>query len=91
VPEAASAWSGQCLAHPRLVDRGLGDLAGLDLVRAGVIGTLPVIFYIRGAGWAFGDAHTFERLRAGDVDIVQERPTSPRASATARSATPRAT
>ncbi len=39
---------------------------------AGVTGTLPVIFYIHGAGWVFDDAHTFERLQAGDVDIVQE-------------------
>jgi acetyl esterase len=29
---------------------------------AGVEGTLPVIFYIHGAGWVFGDAHTHDRL-----------------------------
>ncbi|MGW2562703.1 alpha/beta hydrolase [Streptomyces sp. NPDC001514] len=29
---------------------------------AGVTGTLPVILYIHGAGWVFGDAHTHDRL-----------------------------
>jgi acetyl esterase len=29
---------------------------------AGSIGTLPVILYIHGAGWVFGDAHTHDRL-----------------------------
>ncbi|MFJ2160735.1 alpha/beta hydrolase [Streptomyces sp. NPDC087856] len=29
---------------------------------AGVTGTLPVIIYIHGAGWVFGNAHTHDRL-----------------------------
>ena len=29
---------------------------------AGVTGVLPVILYIHGAGWAFGNAHTHDRL-----------------------------
>ncbi|WP_460062703.1 alpha/beta hydrolase [Streptomyces sp. YKOK-I1] len=29
---------------------------------AGAGGALPVIFYIHGAGWVFGDAHTHDRL-----------------------------
>ncbi|MFF5532998.1 alpha/beta hydrolase [Streptomyces cinerochromogenes] len=29
---------------------------------AGVTGTLPVIVYIHGAGWVFGNAHTHDRL-----------------------------
>ncbi|MEU6264083.1 alpha/beta hydrolase, partial [Saccharopolyspora shandongensis] len=29
---------------------------------AGVEGTLPVILYIHGAGWVFGNAHTHDRL-----------------------------
>ncbi|MFD6397339.1 alpha/beta hydrolase [Nocardia sp. NPDC060249] len=29
---------------------------------AGTTGTLPVIFYIHGAGWVFGNAHTHDRL-----------------------------
>ncbi|MDI2128291.1 alpha/beta hydrolase [Yinghuangia seranimata] len=28
----------------------------------GVIGTLPVVLYIHGAGWVFGNAHTHDRL-----------------------------
>ncbi|MFF4910453.1 alpha/beta hydrolase, partial [Streptomyces sp. NPDC001260] len=33
------------------------------LVRpAGASGTLPVILYIHGAGWVFGNAHTHDRL-----------------------------
>src|ERR1700682_992528 len=29
---------------------------------AGAVGTLPVLLYIHGAGWGFGDAHTHDRL-----------------------------
>jgi acetyl esterase/lipase len=29
---------------------------------AGALGTLPVIIYIHGAGWVFGNAHTHDRL-----------------------------
>ncbi|MFJ2837589.1 alpha/beta hydrolase [Nocardia sp. NPDC087230] len=29
---------------------------------AGTTGTLPVVFYIHGAGWVFGNAHTHDRL-----------------------------
>lgn len=29
---------------------------------AGATGTLPVILYVHGAGWVFGDAHTHDRL-----------------------------
>ncbi|MEU2739715.1 alpha/beta hydrolase fold domain-containing protein, partial [Streptomyces sp. NPDC007095] len=29
---------------------------------AGATGTLPVIIYIHGAGWVFGNAHTHDRL-----------------------------
>lgn len=29
---------------------------------AGVTGTLPVVLYIHGAGWVFGNAHTHDRL-----------------------------
>ena len=29
---------------------------------AGATGTLPVVFYIHGAGWVFGNAHTHDRL-----------------------------
>ncbi|MFE6924518.1 alpha/beta hydrolase [Nocardia sp. NPDC057663] len=29
---------------------------------AGSTGTLPVVFYIHGAGWVFGNAHTHDRL-----------------------------
>ncbi|MDT0385948.1 alpha/beta hydrolase [Streptomyces dubilierae] len=29
---------------------------------AGAVGTLPVVLYIHGAGWVFGNAHTHDRL-----------------------------
>ncbi|MFJ3669527.1 alpha/beta hydrolase [Streptomyces sp. NPDC090106] len=29
---------------------------------AGAVGPLPVVFYIHGAGWVFGNAHTHDRL-----------------------------
>jgi acetyl esterase len=44
----------------------LTDIPGVPEVRivrpAGATGTLPVIVYIHGAGWVFGDFHTHERL-----------------------------
>ncbi|MFF7251129.1 alpha/beta hydrolase [Embleya sp. NPDC008237] len=36
---------------------------GVRIVRpAGAVGPLPVILYIHGAGWVFGNAHTHDRL-----------------------------
>jgi acetyl esterase/lipase len=44
----------------------LTDIPGVPEVRIvrpeGATGTLPVIVYIHGAGWVFGDFHTHERL-----------------------------
>jgi acetyl esterase/lipase len=56
------------------------------LVRpAGVEGTLPVILYIHGAGWVFGNAHTHDRLvrelavGAGAAVVFPEYDLSPEA------------
>ncbi|WP_329140739.1 alpha/beta hydrolase [Streptomyces sp. NBC_00670] len=56
------------------------------LVRpAGVSGTLPVILYIHGAGWVFGNAHTHDRLvrelavGAGAAVVFPEYDLSPEA------------
>ena len=40
----------------------VGDVETRIVRPAGVTGTLPVIVYIHGAGWVFGDFHTHERL-----------------------------
>ena len=41
----------------------IGDEFSVKIVRPeGVTGALPVILYIHGAGWVFGDFHTHERL-----------------------------
>ncbi|MDX3850828.1 alpha/beta hydrolase [Streptomyces sp. AK02-01A] len=52
---------------------------------AGVQGTLPVILYIHGAGWVFGNAHTHDRLvrelavGAGAAVVFPEYDLSPEA------------
>ncbi|MGV9708546.1 alpha/beta hydrolase [Streptomyces sp. NPDC003483] len=52
---------------------------------AGATGTLPVIFYIHGAGWVFGNAHTHDRLvrelavGAGAAVVFPEYDLSPEA------------
>jgi acetyl esterase/lipase len=40
----------------------VGDVETRIVRPAGVTGPLPVIVYIHGAGWVFGDFHTHERL-----------------------------
>jgi acetyl esterase len=45
------------------VDAGPTGSVKARIVRpAGAAGTLPVILYIHGAGWVFGNAHTHDRL-----------------------------
>ncbi|HEY4020969.1 MAG TPA: alpha/beta hydrolase [Pseudonocardiaceae bacterium] len=45
------------------VPGGPGGDVSVRIVRpAGVLGTLPVIVYLHGAGWVFGDAITHDRL-----------------------------
>ncbi|MFI2642320.1 alpha/beta hydrolase [Streptomyces sp. NPDC018610] len=45
------------------VSGGPTGSVGARVVRpAGATGTLPVILYIHGAGWVFGNAHTHDRL-----------------------------
>ncbi|MFJ7078019.1 alpha/beta hydrolase [Streptomyces sp. NPDC098781] len=39
-----------------------GEVRARVVRPAGVTGTLPVIIYIHGAGWVFGNAHTHDRL-----------------------------
>ncbi|WP_181273823.1 alpha/beta hydrolase [Brevibacterium oceani] len=52
---------------------------------AGATGTLPVVFYIHGAGWVFGNAHTHDRLvrelavGAGAAVVFPEYDLSPEA------------
>ncbi|MFD8203099.1 alpha/beta hydrolase [Streptomyces sp. NPDC059701] len=52
---------------------------------AGAVGTLPVILYIHGAGWVFGNAHTHDRLvrelavGAGAAVVFPEYDLSPEA------------
>ncbi|MCU1407361.1 MAG: lipase [Glaciihabitans sp.] len=45
------------------VDGGPTGTVKLRIVKPkGITGTLPVILYVHGAGWVFGDAHTHDRL-----------------------------
>ncbi|MBE1601836.1 MULTISPECIES: alpha/beta hydrolase [Streptomyces] len=39
-----------------------GEVRARVVRPAGALGTLPVILYIHGAGWVFGNAHTHDRL-----------------------------
>ena len=44
------------------VPAATGDVRARVVRPAGATGMLPVILYIHGAGWVFGDAHTHDRL-----------------------------
>lgn len=45
------------------IDGGPTGSVKIRIVKpAGATGTLPVIFFIHGAGWVFGNAHTHDRL-----------------------------
>jgi acetyl esterase/lipase len=44
------------------VDGPTGSVRARIVRAAGATGTLPVILYIHGAGWVFGNAHTHDRL-----------------------------
>lgn len=47
----------------RTIPGGPTGIVSLRIVRpAGATGDLPVILYIHGAGWVFGNAHTHDRL-----------------------------
>ncbi|NIH83364.1 alpha/beta hydrolase [Amycolatopsis granulosa] len=47
----------------RTIDGGPTGQVRLRIVRpAGATGTLPVVLYIHGAGWVFGNSHTHDRL-----------------------------
>ncbi|MFD7392621.1 alpha/beta hydrolase [Streptomyces sp. NPDC059852] len=80
------------VAKPAVDEEGLtvpgGPTGGVRvrIVRpAGVSGTLPVIVYIHGAGWVFGNAHTHDRLvrelavGAGAAVVFPEYDLSPEA------------
>ncbi len=62
-----------------------GDVETRIVRPAGVAGPLPVIVYIHGAGWVFGDFHTHERLvrelaaGAGAAVVFPEYSRSPEA------------
>ncbi|MFD9391153.1 alpha/beta hydrolase [Streptomyces sp. NPDC060000] len=45
-----------------LADGPTGQVRARVVRPAGVTGALPVILYIHGAGWVFGNAHTHDRL-----------------------------
>jgi acetyl esterase/lipase len=53
-PEVAEEWV--------TVPAPTGDVRVRIVTPPGVEGPLPVILYIHGAGWVFGDAHTHDRL-----------------------------
>jgi acetyl esterase len=44
------------------VDAPTGEVRARIVRPAGAVGTLPVVLYIHGAGWVFGNAHTHDRL-----------------------------
>ncbi|MEE1780261.1 alpha/beta hydrolase [[Kitasatospora] papulosa] len=63
----------------------MGDVRARIVKPAGATGTLPVILYIHGAGWVFGNAHTHDRLvrelavGAGAAVVFPEYDLSPEA------------
>ncbi|MFC9948358.1 alpha/beta hydrolase [Streptomyces pratensis] len=62
-----------------------GEVRARIVKPAGATGTLPVILYIHGAGWVFGNAHTHDRLvrelavGAGAAVVFPEYDLSPEA------------
>ncbi|MFI2370743.1 alpha/beta hydrolase [Streptomyces sp. NPDC018833] len=62
-----------------------GDVRARIVRTRGLTGPLPVILYIHGAGWVFGNAHTHDRLvrelavRAGAAVVFPEYELSPEA------------
>ncbi|MET7331950.1 alpha/beta hydrolase [Nonomuraea sp. NPDC005650] len=68
------------------VQGGPTGLVPVRIVRPrGATGTMPVIFYIHGAGWVFGSAHTHDRLvrelsvRCGAAVVFPEYDRAPEA------------
>jgi acetyl esterase len=67
--EAVNATQAGEIAKPDVTDEWIdvpgrpnGDIAVRIVRPAGATGTLPVILYIHGAGWVFGNAGTHDRL-----------------------------
>jgi acetyl esterase len=80
------------VAKPEVTDEWIkvpggpkGDVSARIVRPAGATGTLPVILYIHGAGWVFGNAHTHDRLvrelavGAGAAAVFPEYSLSPEA------------
>jgi acetyl esterase/lipase len=78
------------IAKPEVTDEWIkvpggpdGDVSVRIVRPAGATGTLPVILYIHGAGWVFGNAGTHDRLvrelavRAGAAAVFPEYSLSP--------------
>ncbi|MEU2463021.1 alpha/beta hydrolase [Streptomyces sp. NPDC052071] len=84
--------SGDGVAKPEIDEEWItvkggptGDVRARIVKPAGATGTLPVILYIHGAGWVFGNAHTHDRLvrelavGAGAAVVFPEYDLSPEA------------
>ncbi|MEU9525512.1 alpha/beta hydrolase [Streptomyces sp. NPDC048210] len=84
--------SGDGVAKPEIDEEWItvkggptGDVWARIVKPAGATGTLPVILYIHGAGWVFGNAHTHDRLvrelavGAGAAVVFPEYDLSPEA------------
>lgn len=75
-----------CTIKDEMVDTGeYGSINVRTVIPEGHEGTLNVIYYIHGAGWVFGDAHTHDKLvrelaaRTGSVVVFPEYSRSPEA------------
>lgn len=75
-----------CTIKDEMVDTGeYGSINVRTIIPENYEGTLDVLYYIHGAGWVFGDAHTHDKLarelavRTGSVVIFPEYSRSPEA------------
>lgn len=75
-----------CKVTDEMMDTGeYGEINVRTLIPENASGTLDVIYYIHGAGWVFGDAHTHDKLvrelaaRTNSVVIFPEYTRSPEA------------
>lgn len=68
-----------------ILANGAGDINVRFIRPAGNHSTLPVIFYIHGAGWVFGNSHTHDKLvrelavRSNSIVVFPEYSLSPEA------------
>lgn len=84
--QSSKVYKYPCTIHDQMVDAGTyGSINVRIILPENAKGMLDVIYYIHGAGWVFGDAHTHDKLvrelaaRTNSVVVFPEYDRSPEA------------